>query len=177
VAAELEPYLPRAEYKMIREIKETDYDEVFNLIQSAFSNKAESDLAKDLISDNDDLINLVFDSKDSILGNVIVSNLTIEPNIESLFCAGIAPLSVLPDHQFKGIGSKLMKEAIKESERIGIDALFLLGDPNYYERFGFIISTLDSDYDPEHFQQLELNKGCLENLKSKITYAEAFRKL
>ena len=70
---------------MIREIKETDYDEVFNLIQSAFSNKAESDLAKDLISDNDDLINLVFDSKDSILGNVIVSNLTIEPNIESLF--------------------------------------------------------------------------------------------
>ena len=71
----------------------------------------------------------------------------------------------------------LMKEAIRESERIGIDALFLLGDPNYYKRFGFIISSLGSDYRLEHFQQLELNRGCLANLKAKITYADAFQKL
>ena len=70
-----------------------------------------------------------------------------------------------------------MKEAIKESERIGIDVLFLLGNPNYYKRFGFIISSLDSDYDAEYFQHLELNKGCLTNLKSKATYANAFQNL
>ena len=161
---------------MIRDARETDLGEVFNLIQTSFSNRAESDLVKQLISDNDVLINLVFDSTDSILGNVIVSNLTMEPNI-GLFCGGIAPLSVLPDHQSTGIGSMLMKEAIRESERIRMDALFLLGDPNYYKRFGFIISSLDSDYSLEHFQQLELNRGCLANLKSKITYSDAFQKL
>ena len=161
---------------VIREARETDLGEVFNLIQTSFSNRAESDLVKQLISDNDVLINLVFDSTDSILGNVIVSKVTLEPNI-GLFCGGIAPLSVLPDHQSTGIGSMLMKEAIRESERIGIDALFLLGDPNYYKRFGFIISSLDSNYSLEHFQQLELNRGCLANLKAKITYADAFQKL
>ena len=161
---------------MIREARETDLGEVFNLIQTSFSNRAESDLVKQLISDNDVLINLVFDSTDSILGNVIVSKVTMEPNI-GLFCGGIAPLSVLPDHQSTGIGSMLMKEAIRESERIGMDALFLLGDPNYYKRFSFIISSLDSDYSLEHFQQLELNRGCLANLKAKITYADAFQKL
>ena len=123
---------------VIREARETDLGEVFNLIQTSFSNRAESDLVKQLISDNDVLINLVFDSTDSILGNVIVSKVTLEPNI-GLFCGGIAPLSVLPDHQSTGIGSMLMKEAIRKSERIGMDALFLLGDPNYYKRFGFII--------------------------------------
>ena len=161
---------------VIREARETDLGEAFNLIQTSFSNRAESDLVKQLISDNDVLINLVFDSTDSILGNVIVSKVTLEPNI-GLFCGGIAPLSVLPDHQSTGIGSMLMKEAIRESERIGIDALFLLGDPNYYKRFGFIISSLGSDYRLEHFQQLELNRGCLANLKAKITYADAFQKL
>ena len=161
---------------MIRKARETDLEEVFNLIQTSFSNRAESDLVKQLISDNDVLINLVFDSTDSILGNVIVSKVTMEPNI-GLFCGGIAPLSVLPDHQSTGIGSMLMKEAIRKSERIGMDALFLLGDPNYYKRFGFIISSLDSNYSLEHFQQLELNRGCLANLKSKITYADAFQKL
>ena len=161
---------------MIRETQKSDLEEVFNLIYSSFGSQAESDLVKQLISDKDVLINLVFDSTDSILGNVIVSKVTMEPNI-GLFCGGIAPLSVLPDHQSTGIGSMLMKEAIRESERIGIDALFLLGDPNYYKRFGFIISSLGSDYRLEHFQQLELNRGCLANLKAKITYADAFQKL
>ena len=62
---------------MIREARETDLGEVFNLIQTSFSNRAESDLVKQLISDNDVLINLVFDSTDSILGNVIVSKVTL----------------------------------------------------------------------------------------------------
>ena len=92
---------------VIREARETDLGEVFNLIQTSFSNRAESDLVKQLISDNDVLIILVFDSTDSILGNVIVSKVTLEPNI-GLFCGGIAPLSVLPDHQSTGIGTHLL---------------------------------------------------------------------
>ncbi len=57
---------------------------------------------------------------------------------------------------------------------MGIDALFILGDPNYYQRFGFVISTLKSDYNVENFQELELTEDCLENIKSKVTYADAF---
>ena len=121
---------------MIREAKAPDLEAIFNLIHKSFANKAESDLVRQLILDRDLLINLIFESSDTILGNVVVSKITMEPDI-GLFCGGIAPLSVLPEYQSSGIGTKLVKAAIKNSEEMQMDALFLLGDPNYYERFGF----------------------------------------
>ena len=45
------------------------------------------------------------------------------------------------------------------------------------KRFGFNISNLKSDYRVEHFQELELTRNCLVNLKSKVTYANAFLRL
>ena len=161
---------------MIREAQESDLEEVFNLIHSAFGNRAESDLVKQLISDGDVLINLLVESLDIIIGNVVVSKITMEPDI-GLFCGGVAPVSVVPDQQSSGVGSKLMTAAINESKKIFIDALFLLGDPNYYKRFGFIVSKLKNDYSVEHFQELELTEGCLVNIKSKVTYANAFLNL
>ena len=161
---------------MIREAQESDLQAVLNLIHSSFSNKAESDLVKQLISDNDVLLNLVIESSNTIIGNVVVSKVTMEPDM-GLFCGGVAPLSVLPERQSSGIGSQLMKEAIKKSNEMGMDVLFLLGDPDYYKRFGFNISNLKSDYRVEHFQELELTRNCLVNLKSKITYANAFLSL
>ena len=161
---------------MIRETQESDLEAVLNLIHSSFSNKAESDLVKQLISDNDVLLNLVIESSNTIIGNVVVSKVTMEPDM-GLFCGGVAPLSVLPERQSSGIGSQLMKEAIKKSNEMGMDALFLLGDPDYYKRFGFNISNLKSDYRVEHFQELELTRNCLVNLKSKVTYANAFLSL
>jgi putative acetyltransferase len=161
---------------MIRETQESDLEAVLNLIHSSFSNKAESDLVKQLISDNEVLLNLVIESSNTIIGNVVVSKVTMEPDM-GLFCGGVAPLSVLPERQSSGIGSQLMKEAIKKSDEMGMDALFLLGDPDYYKRFGFNISNLKSDYRVEHFQELELTRNCLVNLKSKVTYANAFLSL
>ena len=161
---------------MTRETKESDLEEVFNLIHAAFGNRSESDLVKQLISDGDVLINLLVESSDTIIGNVIVSKITMEPDI-GLFCGGVAPVSVLPDHQSSGLGCKLMTAAINESNKMGIDALFLLGDPNYYQRFGFVVSTFKNDYSVENFQELELTKNCLVNIKSKVTYANAFLNL
>ena len=158
---------------MIREARESDLEEVYNLIYLAFGNKEESDLVKQLISDGDLLFNLVFEFSDVILGNVVVSKITMEPD-SGLFCGGVAPLSVLPESQSTGIGSQLMEAAIAKSKESNIDALFLLGDPNYYKRFNFKVSNLANDYSVEHFQELELTKGCLTDMKSKVIYANAF---
>ena len=122
------------------------------------------------------LINLLVESLDTIIGNVVVSKITMEPDI-GLFCGGVAPVSVVPDQQSSGVGSKLMTAAINESKKMVIDALFLLGDPNYYKRFGFIVSKLKNDYSVEHFQELALTEECLVNIKSKVTYANAFLNL
>ena len=70
-----------------------------------------------------------------------------------------------------------MKEVVRQSKQMGVDALFVLGNPSYYKRFGFNVSSLECDYSVEHFQELELTEDCLVNLNSKVTYARAFLSL
>ena len=67
---------------MIRETTQSDLEEVFNLIHSAFGDRSESDLVKQLISDGDVLINLLFESSGSIIGNVVVSKITMRPDLD-----------------------------------------------------------------------------------------------
>jgi putative acetyltransferase len=48
----------------------------------------------------------------------------------------IGPVAVLPDVQFRGVGSALMAAAIGLA--IAVPAVVLLGHPSYYPRFGFV---------------------------------------
>lgn len=50
---------------------------------------------------------------------------------------GVAPLSVAPERQGEGIGTALMLAVIEHACDRGHPLLVLLGDPAYYERFGF----------------------------------------
>ena len=50
---------------------------------------------------------------------------------------GVAPLAVTPERQHAGIGTALMTELIGRADADGWPLLLLLGDPTYYERFGF----------------------------------------
>ena len=158
---------------MIRKSKQTDIDKIAKLMHESFSSEAESNLVKKLFSGEDILVNLVYQSSDQILGNIIISKIKMHPDV-GLFCGGVGPLAVRPSHQFKGIGSQLMKAAIIECSNLGVDALFVLGDPNYYKRFNFEVSKIRSDYNAKNFQELQLTGNCLNDLQAKICYAEAF---
>lgn len=49
----------------------------------------------------------------------------------------LGPLAVDPDVKSSGIGSALMRHAIAEAKLLGHGAIILVGDPAYYQRFGF----------------------------------------
>ncbi|MEM8686589.1 MAG: N-acetyltransferase [Pseudomonadota bacterium] len=49
----------------------------------------------------------------------------------------LGPLGVRPDHQGQGVGSTLVDEGLARLSRTGVRQVFVLGDPNYYGRFGF----------------------------------------
>ncbi|KXF76054.1 acetyltransferase [Paramesorhizobium deserti] len=49
----------------------------------------------------------------------------------------LGPLAVNPSAEGLGIGSALMRHAIAEAARLGHGAILLVGDPEYYARFGF----------------------------------------
>lgn len=49
----------------------------------------------------------------------------------------LGPLAVEPMLKGQGIGVALMHHAVGEAARLGHGAIILVGDPEYYERFGF----------------------------------------
>ncbi|EHQ57721.1 putative acetyltransferase [gamma proteobacterium HIMB55] len=161
---------------IIRETLPIDFDDISQCVFSAFQNDVEVALVRQLRADNDVVIELVAEEAGSIVGHVLVSHLSLNPNI-SLQCGGVAPLSVLPSHQSNGIGSRLMEAVIERSRSVELDALFLLGDPDYYQRFGFGVTDISSDYPAEFFQAFELTPQCLNNVSAKANYANAFSAL
>ena len=161
---------------IIRETLPADFDDISRCILSAFQNDGEVALVRQLRADNDVVIELVAEEAGSIVGHVVVSHLSLNPNY-SLRCGGVAPLSVVPGHQSTGIGSRLMEAVIERSRSVELDALFLLGDPDYYRRFGFEITDITSDYPAEFFQVFELTAQCLNNVSARANYANAFSAL
>jgi putative acetyltransferase len=62
---------------------------------------------------------------------------TIDSTVHSAPALALAPLSVHPDHQRRGVGSALMHAILGAADALGEPLAALLGDPRYYERFGF----------------------------------------
>lgn len=49
----------------------------------------------------------------------------------------LGPVGVLPEHQGRGIGSALIRESLRQLRDSGAAGVVLVGDPAFYERFGF----------------------------------------
>lgn len=81
-------------------------------------------------------ISLVAENDGSVIGHVAVSPITISGDIPCWY--GLGPISVCPEHQRKGIGSKLMNSALQQLKDMGAAGCVLAGDPGYYSRFGFV---------------------------------------
>lgn len=161
---------------MIRLATDAEHASIASCIQLAFGSMAEVDLVSRLRKSSDLLLELVSEQAGHVNGSVVVSALRLEPN-PGLTCGAIAPLSVLPDHQRQGFGAQLMLATIEQCKALQLDALFLLGDPAYYSRFGFRRSALASDYPADYFQELELSPGCLQGVSSRAIYTKAFSSL
>ena len=158
---------------MIRTANAADEGPIAKCVSSAFDNFDEVTLIQQLAADGDKLIELVFVESGTVLGYILISKLRLQ-DAPQLRCGAIAPLAVHHDHQLRGIGSKLVREAIRAGRDLGLDVLCLLGDPRFYKNFGFRKSHLSSDYNPEYFQHLELTAGCLRDVQAKAIYAPAF---
>ncbi len=52
----------------------------------------------------------------------------------------LGPVSVLPGHQRRGIGSALIERGLVRIQQLGALGCILTGNPEYYPRFGFELS-------------------------------------
>jgi putative acetyltransferase len=68
----------------------------------------------------------------------------------------LAPVAMHPNFQRRGMGSELIEMTLN-MPTLNAASVFVLGDPAYYERFGFTpVSTAICPYEPsnEHFRAL-----------------------
>lgn len=116
-------------------------------------------------------VSLVADESSAVIGHVAVSPVTVSDGAVGWY--GLGPISVAPERQGRGIGVQLMEHALAELRRLGASGCVVLGDPNYYSRFGFIAepSLALPGVPPEYFQAIMFT-GSLP--AGEISYHESF---
>lgn len=147
---------------------------VREIVEAAFARTAEADLVEQLHADGDVAISLVAMEEDEIIGHVVFSRMTAP-----FRAIGLAPISVAPSEQGRGVGSLMIEAGLKRAATEGWDAVFVLGDPSFYGRFGFetrLAAGFTSPYAGPYFMVKPVG-GPLSAITGDVDYAPAFSRL
>ena len=124
---------------------EADFAEIHRLVKEAFataevSDGEEQNFVKILRSGSRYLpeFALVAQEKERLIGHIMLTKLRfLGPEGEAKGMLLLAPLCVKQGFRNRGIGGALIQEACRRAQEAGYRAVFLLGNPNYYCRYGF----------------------------------------
>ncbi|MBN2117608.1 MAG: N-acetyltransferase [Anaerolineales bacterium] len=120
----------------IRKEEAKDIAQVQAILRAAFPTDEESRLVEALRANGKAVISLVAVRVEHVLGHILFSPVSTTPPGEAKGI-GLAPVAVHPDVQSQGIGSRLIRTGLRLCEELGYDYCVVLGDPKYYQRFGF----------------------------------------
>lgn len=164
----------------IRESSRKDHSLIRSVHLNAFGpseGEAIAQLAIDLLGDKTalPLLSLVAEENGMLLGNAIFSSVSIEGDKENNAAYILAPLAVLEDYQSKGIGTALINEGLNILKKREAKLVFVLGDPNYYMRTGFmrchkIVAPYALAY-PEAWMVQELEPGVVARIEGVLKCA------
>ncbi len=141
---------------LIRAERGADVTAIGKVVSAAFADVAQSNQIEHLLVDRLRAsgalaVSLVAEAEGRVVGHVAFSPVTIAGR----FCAwyGLAPLAVLPSYQKTGIGSRLVIVGLKSLRALHAQGCVLLGEPEYYARFGFVPreDLLLENFPPEYF--------------------------
>ncbi len=80
-------------------------------------------------------VSLVAEIDGQVVGHVALSPVVMSDGSPDWY--GLGPISVLPARQRQGLGKALMREALSRLRSRGAAGCVLVGDPAYYQQFGF----------------------------------------
>ncbi len=162
----------------IRSERPDEIQEIYRLTTDAFAIMPVSDGSEPAIIDKlraaGDLTLSLIALKDGVLaGHVAFSPVKIGSVMNGWY--GLGPVSVWPGLQRKGIGSALINEGLRILREMGADGCALIGDPNYYCRFGFISdgNVQYEDLPDEYVQWISFDD---QHPKGLLVFSPAFSK-
>lgn len=149
---------------VIREEGPGDAAGVRAVVEAAFPTPAEARLVDLLRARRKTVVSLVAEADGCIVGLVLFSPVTIDaPSGVVATGLGLAPVAVHPGRQRKGIGRRLIERGLAACRRVNQPFVVVLGDPSYYQRFGFRPARLwgiANEYRAEdEFMVIELRPG------------------
>jgi putative acetyltransferase len=163
----------------IRTERPGDLEAIRDVNERAFGGHAEATLVDHLRAANKAAVSIVAELGDRVVGHILFSPVTIANNPDGVRGAGLAPMSVLPEYQNRGIGSRLVRDGLIACREIGFDLVVVLGHSGFYPRFGFAPAEshgLGNEYNAsDAFMVLELRAGALEGTSGMVTFAPEFR--
>ncbi|KQL39260.1 GCN5 family acetyltransferase [Bacillus sp. FJAT-25509] len=172
---------------IIRPELNTEYNTTEEIIKNAFLNEEYSDKREHLLVNRirksdafiPELSLVALSQGNKVIGHILLSKIKIVDGDNAVDSLALAPVSVTPEYQKKGIGRQLIHVALKNAKDLGYSSVIVLGHKDYYPKFGFKPASLWNIQAPfevpdEVFMALELTHNSLEKVQGVVHYSKAF---
>ena len=157
-----------------------DIDSIRYVNEQAFGQKDESMLIEKLRKRGVLAVSLVAIQDGEIVGHIAFSPVVVESEDSSFEAIALGPMAVLSMYQRKGIGSQMVLAGLEECHRLKQEVIVVLGHPDYYPRFGFVLAKpkgIDCEFEvpEEAWMILELREKALEGKRGIVKFQPEFK--
>ena len=170
----------------IRQELAGDWKRVEEVVEAAFRGEEMSDGTEQLLVARlrgsaafvPDL-SLVAEVEGQIVGHVLVTRIVVREGEQAHGSLALAPVSVEPEWQGRGIGGRLIEAAHEVARKMGFGSVVLLGHAGYYPRFGYRKAIdfgirLPFEVPDENCMAVELTPGALDGVSGMVEYPPEF---
>ena len=163
---------------VIRDQQPADAPRVHQVLLDAFPGGEEAAIVRAALERGKAAVSLVAVADGEVVGHILFTEMSFSPAQPQVDAVGLGPVAVLPAHQGRGIGSDLIREGIARCRALGKGAVFVMGEPAFYSRFGFAPAGsygIGNEYgvdDP--FMAIELESGALAGVSATASYIPEF---
>lgn len=154
-----------------------DAPQIRALLEASFPGLGEALLVDRLRSDGDIVISLVAEDAGVVVGYVAFSRIIVEGGEAPFSAVALAPLAVYPDYQSQGVATRILREAHACLAALGETLSVVLGEPQYYGRFGYSnrrVARFECEFQSEYLMGLSFGAAPWEG---RLVYPHAFATL
>ena len=120
---------------------------------------------------------LVAEDSSGVIAHVMLSWIGVEGGARARIL-NLTPMSVRPDRQRLGVGTRLIRDALGRAEEAGEPAVVVEGIPGYYPRFGFerasTLGFVPPPGVPDEAFMVKRLAGYTADLAGRVVYPQAF---
>ncbi|BFT72175.1 GNAT family N-acetyltransferase [Paenibacillus sp. P36] len=167
----------------IRSEEMKDHQAVYQLNVEAFGHREDEAQLVERIRASEGFIpelSIVAEMNHQIVGHILLSKAHVVDEDKEHEVIALAPIAVKPDFQKQGVGAQLILEGIRKTKDLGYGAIFLIGHPSYYPKFGFVpartfgFELKQFQVPDEVFMVCEIIEGYLKDWSGELRYPDSF---